>query len=65
MTHSRDLKEFEKKAFRATFQDGFLDIFLGIVFAQFAIGQLLTDIGYSDMMSSLIFMPIYVIGLVL
>lgn len=48
-----DLKEFEKKAYRSVFQDGLWDIFIGFFMAQFAVAPLLTDIGFSDFLSSM------------
>lgn len=36
-----DLKELERRAYRATFQDGLWDIYLGLVFVAFGVGPLL------------------------
>ncbi len=65
MNEIPNLVELEKRAFRSTYQDGLLDILLAVIFSQFAIGPLLTDIGFSDILSSAIFMPFYLIALVL
>ncbi len=44
-----NLKEIERRAFRATFQDGLWDIYLGIVFTAFGIGSILrSGLGLSD-----------------
>ena len=40
-----NLKEAEKKAFRATFQDGLWDIYLGLIFVLFGILPLLDEAG--------------------
>jgi len=59
-----DLKKIESKAFTFSFQDGLLDIFLGCVFLQFSIAPLLTDIGFSDLMASAVFIPFYLFVLI-
>lgn len=64
MSETVDLKKIEIKAFTSTFKDGLLDIFLGIVFLQFALAPLLTDIGFSDFTASAVFIPVYLIGLI-
>jgi hypothetical protein len=38
-----NLKEIERKAFRSTYQDGLLDIYMGIVVASMAVMMLATD----------------------
>jgi len=54
MAQNLDLKELERKAFRSTFQDGLLDIFLGAVLLLFAVTPLLTDLGLGDFWSSVV-----------
>ena len=44
----------EKKAFSSVFQDGLWDIFIGFFLAQFAVAPLLSDLGFSDLWSSMI-----------
>ena len=65
MDKNLDLKELERKAFRSTFQDGLWDIFLGLIFTQFAIAPLLTDIGMGDLGSSAVFVPVYILAFLL
>ena len=59
-----DLKKIESRAFTFSFQDGLLDIFLGCVFLQFSVAPLLTDIGFSDLMASVVFIPFYILILI-
>lgn len=49
-----NLKELEKKAYRSVFQDGLWDVFIGFFMAQFVVAPLLSDIGFSDFWSSMI-----------
>ncbi len=55
------LKEAERRAFRATFQDGLWDILIGCIFLQFAVGPSLTDFGLGDFWSSMLFLPFYLL----
>ncbi len=57
MQRNTDLLELEKRAFRSMFQDGMWDIFLGLLFCQFAIAPLLNDLGLGDLGSSVVFLP--------
>jgi hypothetical protein len=57
MKQSIDLKELERKAFRATFQDGLLDMFIGVAVVAFAVIPLLEGLG--DFWSAVAFLPIY------
>ena len=59
-----DLKKIESKAFTSSFQDGLLDILIGCFFLQFSIAPLLTDIGFSDLMASVVFIPFYLFILI-
>jgi len=61
MSQHINLKNAERKAFRMTFQDGLLDIFLGIVMLQFVIVPYLTDRGWGDFGSSMAMLPIYIL----
>jgi hypothetical protein len=65
MNKEINLKDIEKKVFTAPYQDGLLDILLGIIFSQFSIAPLLTNIGFSDFEASVVFVPVYIIALVL
>ena len=60
MSRTIDLKELEKKAFRSTFQDGLLDMFVGLVVMAFALIPLLNRLG--DFWSSMVFLPVYLLG---
>jgi len=52
------LKDAERKVFRATFQDGLWDVFIGCVVLQLAVSPLLsTRLG--DFWSSAVFLPFY------
>lgn len=62
MQTSINLEGIERKIYSKTHKDGLIDIFLGIVFLQFSIAPLLTDIGFSDLMSSAIFIPVWFIA---
>jgi len=50
------LKEAERKAFRTTFNDGLVDIFLGCFLLMFVIGLYLSD-SLGDFWSSAVFLP--------
>ena len=54
MAQNLDLKQLERNAFRSTFQDGLLDIFLGLALLLFAVTPLLTDLGLGDFWSSVV-----------
>lgn len=43
-----DLKAIERRAYRATFQDGLWDIYLGLVFMAFGLGPVVRQLGASD-----------------
>ena len=60
-----NLKEIEIRAFKSTFQDGLLDILIGIILSQFAIAPLLTDLGLGDFLSSIVMLPVFLIFLLL
>ena len=63
MENRINLDKLETKIFTTTYQDGLLDMFLGIILLQFAIGPLLTDIGFSDFEASAVFIPVWFIAL--
>jgi len=65
MENKINLDKLETKVFSTTYQDGLLDMFLGIVLLQFAIGPLLTDIGFSDFAAAAAFIPVWLIALLL
>jgi MFS family permease len=65
MSTTIDLDKLEKKVFSTTHQDGLIDILLGIIFLQFSIAPLLTDIGFSDFEASAVFIPVWLIGFLL
>jgi hypothetical protein len=59
MSQQVSLKEAEKKAFRATFNDGLWDVFLGCFFLMFVIAPYLsTRLG--DFWSAAVFLPFWV-----
>lgn len=45
MSHTINLKEIERKAFRSTFQDGLWDIYLGLLLLVMGVGPVLYNIG--------------------
>lgn len=60
MSERISLRETERRAFRATFQDGLWDVFLGCIMAQLAIAPLLsTRLG--DFWSSAVFLPVWLL----
>lgn len=59
MTPNIDLKQIERKAFLSTFQDGVLDICLGLWFIPFAIMPLINDLGFGDFWSSAVTFPFF------
>lgn len=65
MSDNHNLKELEKRAFRSTFQDGILDIFLGLVVLQFVISPMLNDRGLGDFWSSFVLLPFYFMAMTL
>ena len=56
MSQKISLKEAERKAFRTTFNDGLVDIFLGCFLLMFVIGLYLSD-SLGDFWSSAVFLP--------
>lgn len=54
MAEQIDLKELEKKAYRSTFQDGFWDIFIGMIFMGFALISLGDVFGLQEMIGMLL-----------
>lgn len=60
MAQNLDLKELERKAFRSTFQDGLLDMFVGVVVLAFAVIPLLESLG--DFWSGAVFLPVYLLA---
>ena len=58
MVQKISLKEAERKVFRATLQDGLLDIFIGCIVLQFAIAPLLSS-RLGDFWSSIVFLPFW------
>ena len=65
MENKINLDKLETKVFKTTYQDGLLDMFLGIILLQLAIGPLLTDIGFSDFGAAAAFIPVWLIALLL
>jgi len=58
MAQQISLKEAERRAFRATYNDGLWDILLGCVFLMFAIGPFLSP-NLGDFWSSVVFLPFW------
>jgi hypothetical protein len=58
MSHQISLKEAERKVFRATYNDGLWDIFLGCFFLMFAIAPYLSS-SLGDFLSTLVFLPFW------
>ena len=54
MAEKIDLKELEKKAYKLTFQDGFWDIFIGMIFMAFALMPLGDVFGLPEMIGMLL-----------
>ena len=54
MAEKLDLKELEKKAYRSTFQDGFWDIFIGMILMAFALMPLGDVFGLPEMIGMLL-----------
>jgi hypothetical protein len=48
MSHSLDLKELERRAFRSVFQDGLWDIYLGLILLAMAVSVGLNDFGVAE-----------------
>ena len=65
MENKINLDKLEANVFKTTYEDGLLDMFLGIILLQFAIGPLLTDIGFSDFGASAAFIPVWLLALLL
>lgn len=57
MSERLDLKQLERRAFRSTFQDGLLDLFIGVAVLAFAMIPLLEGLG--DFWSAMAFLPVY------
>jgi hypothetical protein len=57
------LQAMERKVYRSYYQDGLLDLFLGVMLAQFAIAPLLSVWGMGDFWSSAIWLPVYLAAL--
>ncbi len=55
------LKQAERKAFRAAYDDGLWDIFIACVVAEFAIGPFLS-VPLGDFWSSVVFLPFWVLA---
>ncbi len=61
-----DLKEIERRAFRATFQDGLWDIYLGIVFTAFGIGPILrSGLGLSEDSTMIVHIGLLIIAMLI
>jgi hypothetical protein len=58
MSQRISIKEAERKAFRTTYNDGLVDIFLGCFFLIFAIGPYLSPT-LGDFWSSVVFLPFW------
>jgi len=63
MAQGINLKEVERKAWRSFYQDGLLDIFLGLLLLAMAIGALLSDIGMSEAGSMLIYLGLILLAM--
>ncbi|UCD37077.1 MAG: hypothetical protein JSW54_09600 [Fidelibacterota bacterium] len=60
-----DLKALERKVWRSSFQDGFWDLFIGIMVLGFAVIPLINDVMHSDFWSSFAWLPINLVALLL
>jgi len=58
MVDMMNLKEFERKAFRSTFQDGLWDILIGVIALNFAMGTWLGNQGWGDFWGPMTVLPI-------
>jgi hypothetical protein len=63
MVHKFSLKEIERRAFQFTFQDGLWDIFVGIIYLNFAITANINDWIMSDFWSSIVMLPVNLLGI--
>lgn len=63
---SFDLKAIERRAFRATFQDGLWDIYLGLVFVAFGLGPVLRHTaGLSERSAMIVHIGILAVALIM
>lgn len=60
-----DLKEIERRAYRATFQDGLWDIYLGLVFIAFGLGPVVRQLGASEGTAMLVHIGMMLVALLL
>jgi MFS family permease len=63
MMQEIDLKQLERRAFTATFQDGLWDIVIGIFALGFAVTPLINDVMHSDFWSSAVLLPVNLLAL--
>jgi len=63
MENKVNLTAIERKAFRATFEDGLFDLLIVCFTLQFAMEPYLSEWGLGDFWSSMIFLPVYLIAL--
>lgn len=64
MENKLNLADLERKAFRATFEDGLFDLLITCFTLQFALVPLLGDLGLGDFWSSFVFLPVYLVALI-
>jgi hypothetical protein len=63
MNNEINLKELEKKAFRSTHQDGFWDIFLGLIMIAMGVSGTMSRLGVEETLGILIFVAIEILAL--
>ena len=62
MSHTINLKELERKAFRSTFQDGLWDMYLGFLLLTMGMGPVLPSLNKSVMWTLVILLMLSVLA---
>lgn len=65
MSHTIDLKELEKKAYRSFFEDGFWDIYLGLMLLAIGGGPALLALGTSLVWAAAVPLAVAVLGMLI
>lgn len=63
MNNDIDLKELEKKAFRSTHEDGFWDIFLGMIMIAMGVSGAMSNLGVEETLGTMIFVVLEVLAM--